>query len=112
MKELYASIIGALIRFWDNRFVLKQCSACQILETEIARLRAENSSLVDRLLGRMNQPVQPLDDADSKLEVLHRAKKSWRQMKEELEAAHRRPQSDLAGFERDLELLEKSNVGN
>lgn len=110
MIELYHSIVAAMIRFWDNRFVVPRCTSCETLATEIARLQDANSSLVDRLLGKVNQPAVPYDDADSKLETIHRAKRSWTQIKEELEAQHRRPfekrNSDLADFEKALEELQ------
>ena len=118
MKELWLSFVCALIRFWDNRFKTAECSACQMLKTEVSRLSEQNSSLVDRLTGSVIQPTDFPGDADSKLEPIHRAKKSWNQIKAELEAAHRRqPENstakrgnDLASFESAIKELE--NVGN
>lgn len=120
MSELWASIIGAFIRFFDNRFVTPECQSCRILETEIARLRADNSSLVDRLLGQVIQPTETQVAADSKLEpnnTIRRNQTPWVVKQRELELAHLRPGSgidissgsgtDLETFENNLKELEK-----
>jgi hypothetical protein len=115
LRELWLSVVGAFIRFWDNRFSAKECFSCKILETELARKREENSNLVDRLLGLAIQPAEP-DVADSKLEAkleaIHRAQVPWMTKKRELEMAHSRNKpvnqgNDLETFEENLAELSK-----
>lgn len=121
LKEVWLSFLGAVIRFWDNRFTQPSCQACQMLKTEVSRLSEQNSSLVDRLLGQAHQPAETGEAADSKLETIHRAKKSWSQIRQELESSHRRQPvaaskvtagNDLASFEQAIKELETADVGN
>lgn len=112
LRELWLSVIGAVMRFFDNRFNPYECKACKTLETECARLREQNSSLVDRLLGTAHQPAEEVEAANAKLETMHRSQKPWHILRRELELSHRRQpntedmKSDLASFEKAIKELE------
>jgi secreted Zn-dependent insulinase-like peptidase len=118
MRELYLSILGAFIRFWDNRFNSKDCKSCIVLQAEVARLQDLNSSLIDRLLNPVTQPAD-VEGADVKLDsspnIIKRNQVPWEVKRRELEMSHRRVSensnsksgNDLETFERNLEELTK-----
>jgi hypothetical protein len=47
LKDLWQSILTALMRFWDNRFVLEQDEYVAFLRLQIEREQAENKRLIN-----------------------------------------------------------------
>lgn len=104
MYELWLSFLGAFIRFWDNRFKQSSCYACEILKEENARLRAENSKLMDLVLAPVSPAVETTGEVN--FEPI-RTTPSWTAIKRGLETKHRKiveSYKETAGLDKTAEL--------
>ena len=100
LSDLYQAILGAVIRFWDNRFQVKQDAVSYTLGLEIERLRAENSKLINSILSR---PEIKTESVEREIETPRPiGKPSWKDAARKLEAESRQRKLEIEEGKRAL----------
>lgn len=94
IKDIYYSILSAMIRFWDNRFHEKVNPLIQLYELELQRERNENSRLLDVIANLASSTSSIIKTAESNEEVkdfepIQTHQVPWRVRVKQLEKEHR-----------------------
>lgn len=97
---LYESVMGAIIRFWDNRFILHRDNEINYLKLEIEKERLEKRKLMDFIL-ELNKPIDKIPDTPLEDYKPLNQNIPWRSRKMQLEQNDRK---EFDKLKRDAEI--------
>lgn len=109
IRDIWRSFLGAVIRFWDNRFQ-KNDEALSILKLELERERLEKNKILNSLLEQLNSKAVETEEVDvSQLKSL--GKSNWRVRARFLEERSRKERANMTSapvkVTDDIDSLEK-----
>lgn len=104
LTEVWVSFLGAMIRFWDNRFQKKVCPYCEYFKTEIERMRVDSYPVAQPGI-HYSAPIEREEPTPDPV----RGSYSWTRKQKELEKAHLRPNKPISAMplDKSLEELQK-----
>lgn len=119
LADLYQAVLGMMIRFFDNRFNLKENETAYLLKLELEKSQTENRKLVNSVLENLNSSrsevsnesiaiPQPIGTASWKVKArkLEDDSRKRRQMINEVEIATKNTTGVNPEATRSIEALE------